>query len=69
MTKTLAQKVKPIQQKPEAAAARSYEAGEFDADTDEERPVALLAQRRRQSRTGTSSAGLLLRESVSDTAE
>ena len=45
MTKTLTQSAK---QKPEAAVTRSYDADEFKADTTEDRPVALLAQRRRQ---------------------
>jgi len=30
------------------AITRTYEPEEFDADTDEERPIAVLAERRRQ---------------------
>lgn len=33
-------------------AARTYEPEEFEADTSEERPVALLAERRRQFLAG-----------------
>ncbi len=39
------------QQKTENAA-RTYEPEEFEADTPEERPVALLAERRRQFLAG-----------------
>ena len=35
-------------QQSAAPLARTYEPEEFDADTDEERPIAVLAERRRQ---------------------
>lgn len=48
MDKTLIGDNQRAEQKPEPGTARRYEPEEFDADTDEERPVALLAERRRQ---------------------
>ena len=47
MTKIL---TRHLQQGEETAAAplRTYEPEEFDADTDEDRPVAILAEKRRR---------------------
>ena len=45
MTKTLTQST---QQTPEEAVVRGYDPDEFEADTLEERPIALLAQKRRR---------------------
>ena len=45
---------KPTKNSPQAkqqsvtAITRTYEPEEFDADTDEERPIAVLAKKRRQ---------------------
>ena len=45
---------KPTKDNPQArkqsviAFTRTYEPEEFDADTDEERPIAILAEKRRQ---------------------
>ena len=66
MVKTLARTRRAKLTIPKAVNIREYLPGEFDADTDEERSVAVLAQRHRQMRTGTGSAGLLVRESRSD---
>ena len=38
----------PVKQQSVTAVTRIYEPEEFDADTDEERPIAVLAERRRQ---------------------
>jgi len=38
----------PAKQKSATATTRRYEPEEFEADTDEERPIAILAERRRQ---------------------
>jgi len=38
----------PAKQKSATAIIRRYEPEEFAADTDEERPIAVLAERRRQ---------------------
>ena len=54
MTKTLTHRAKQAKQKPEAVMTRRYEPEEFDADTAEERPVALLAEKRRQFLAGLS---------------
>ena len=48
MVKTLTKNNQPAKQNSEAAMTRSYEPEEFEADTAEERPIALLAERRRQ---------------------
>ncbi len=51
MTKTLTKDRQTAKQKSETPATiltRRYEAEEFEADTTEERPVPLLAERRRQ---------------------
>lgn len=37
-----------VEERPYISVSRTYEPEEFDADTDEERTVALLAERRRQ---------------------
>lgn len=52
MDKTLIGDNQRAEQKPEPGTARRYEPEEFDADTTEERPVALLAERRRQFLAG-----------------
>ena len=48
MVETLTKDNPQVEQQSEKARIRSYEPEEFDADTDEERPIALLAERRRQ---------------------
>ena len=48
MVKTLIRNKARVKQKQEAAPVRSYQSEEFEADTTEERPIALLAERRRQ---------------------
>ena len=52
MAKTLIRDNQQAEQQPETAAIRRFDPEEFDADTDEERPVALLAERRRQFLAG-----------------
>lgn len=52
MAKTLVRDNQKAKQQPETATVRHFEPEEFDADTDEERPVALLAERRRQFLAG-----------------
>ncbi len=48
MVKTHTQGNSPAEQKSKATITRPYKPEKFDADTPEERPVAFLAERRRQ---------------------
>ncbi len=50
--KTLTKDVQRVKQELEAALTRRYEPEEFEAETTEERPIALLAERRRQFLAG-----------------
>lgn len=52
MVKTLIKDNQQIKQKSEMPITRLYESEAFEADTTEERPVALLAERRRQFLAG-----------------
>lgn len=47
MINTLATNESEAEKRPQISASRTYEMEEFDADTDEERTVPLLAERRR----------------------
>jgi len=48
MVKTLTQDDPQAEHKPETAMTRHFQPEEFEADTDEERPISVLAERRRQ---------------------
>jgi len=52
MVKTLTQDNPQAQQRLETTSIRRYEPEEFEADTTEDRPIALLAERRRQFLAG-----------------
>ena len=52
MVKTLNQDNRQSEKNPETSMTRSYEAEEFEADTIDDRPVTLLAERRRQFLAG-----------------
>lgn len=61
MIKTLTRNSARVKQKQEAAPVRSFQPEEFEADTTEERPIPLLAKRRRQFL-----AGLQVRQKEAD---
>ncbi len=48
MAETLNGDKRQVKQEPKNSMIRQYEPDQFEADTDEERPIALLAERRRQ---------------------
>ena len=52
MVKTFAEDKQQAKQKPEPAVTRRFVPEEFEADTTEERSVALLAERRRRFLVG-----------------
>ncbi len=63
MVNTLTKDNQQVEQKPETATTRRYEPEEFDVDTTEERPIVVLAERRRQFL-----AGLKARQAASGAA-
>ncbi len=52
MAQRLDEDKRQIKQEPKNSTIRQYEPDQFEADTDEERPIALLAERRRQFLNG-----------------
>lgn len=52
MPNTLASREPDVETRPQISVSRTYGPKEFDADTDEERTVVLLAERRRVFLTG-----------------